>query len=163
MNMQNLFRLSSALLVAVLLSACQTTPSIDPDDSASTITPNQLTAETDIGQEYAWGGKILQVQNNADSTEITVLAYPMDSNKKPRFSDSSSGRFIAVYPGYLEPIDYSSGNGIIAVGNLSGFRGGKVSGADYRFPLLQVDDLQRYSPRKGVGRIPFSIGVGIGL
>ncbi len=163
MNMTTVFRLLPALLVTVVLSACQTTPSIDPDDSASTVTPNQVQAESDVDQEYVWGGKILHVQNNPDSTELTVLAYPMDSNKKPRFRDSSSGRFIAVYPGYLEPIDYSAGNGIIAVGKLSGFRDGKVSGADYRFPLLQVDDLQRYSPRKGVGRIPFSIGVGIGL
>ena len=162
--MNTLTRLRYFLLAGfiALLVACQTMPPIDADKSASTTTPDSVTEQGILNQEYAWGGKILQTQNQQGSTEITILSYPLDKNQKPRLRNDSSGRFIAVYPGYLEPIDYAAGKAITVVGKLAGFRKGAVADAEYVFPLLSVDHIQLHKAQDRM-RIPFSIGVGIGL
>ncbi len=162
MNTLTQLRYYSLAGLATILVACQTAPPIDADKSASTATPDSVTEQSAGNQEFVWGGKILQTQNQQGSTEITILSYPLDKNQKPRLRRDSSGRFIAIYPGYLEPIDYAAGKAITVVGKLTGFRNGAVADADYAFPLLSVDNIQLHKAQDRM-RIPFSIGVGIGL
>lgn len=162
MNLQTLLKTASIVLLGAWLSACQTTARLDVDKSASTVTPNEATQAAQ-GAEYLWGGKILQVENRGDNTEITVLSYPLSGKESPQARKESTGRFVAVYPGYLEPVDYAQGKYITVLGAFSGYRDGMVEGADYRFPLLNASNVQLHQVRDTPLRIPFSIGVGISL
>ena len=49
-----------------------------------------------------WGGTIIAVSNQRDSTELEVLAYPLTADGRPDVAAPSSGRFVAVRPGFLE-------------------------------------------------------------
>ena len=145
-----------------MLSACQSTPSNDsvkqtPETPAISIT------NSDIGQPFSWGGEILETRNLTDSTELTIISYPLDKHNNPDYDETSLGRFIAAYPGFLEPTDYRKGRLIFVSGKLKEIRSGKVASADYNYPVLSVDEinLQKRKP-KGLN-LPFSIGIGIGI
>jgi outer membrane lipoprotein len=36
------------------------------------------------GNDVIWGGRIVQVQNYADHSEVELLAYPLDSSQRPQ-------------------------------------------------------------------------------
>ncbi len=163
MSDSSLFRFSFLVGIVLLVAACQTAPSLDADRSASTMAPEKIDADTERGQEFLWGGQILEISNLTDRTEITILSYPLASNHTPNRSNPSTGRFIAVYPAYLEPLDYAPKRLISIIGTLSGFRDGKVSGASYTYPQINVTNLKLHRTTTERFAMPFSIGVGIGL
>lgn len=116
--------------------------------------------------QVIWGGRVVGVRNLPDHSEIEVLAYPLDSSQRPRFGATASGRFIAMLPGYAEPMDYPGGAPITVDGQLAGTRVGKVGQADYVFPLVKTAQSHVWTPdemRSGHPNINFGLGVGVGI
>ncbi len=151
-----------ALIAVNALSACQSNK-LNSNHSASTIEPRLTNEQTDINKEYLWGGEILAVENLQQTTELTIISYPLDRNEKPNYKKQSTGRFIASYPGFLEPTDYRTGQSITIIGTLQKFRDGKVAQADYQFPVLSADRMQLHAKASKGYRLPFTIGIGIGI
>jgi outer membrane lipoprotein len=113
-----------------------------------------------------WGGRIVQVKVFSDHSEIELLAYPLDSSQRPKANDSGNGRFIAVMPGYVEPLDYPSGALMTVDGKLNGSRAGKVGEADYVFPLVTVAQSHVWTAdemNKGRNNVRFGVGLGVGI
>ena len=154
------------LMFLLLVSACSTTVQ-RPVMGERNITPKMAVQDPDSLQAKVleWGGAIVESRNLPDSTELQILAYPLQSNGQPDLDQSPTGRFIAVAKGYLETADYQTGRQVTMSGKLKGIRPGKVGEADYRFPVLQLDELllwplpSQSSTRTGVG---FSFGAGSG-
>jgi outer membrane lipoprotein len=154
------------LMVLLLLSACATSGQ-RPVMGERDITPKMAVEDPDRLQAKVieWGGAIVEARNLQDTTEFQILAYPLKKNGQPDLGESPTGRFIAVAKGYLETADYQTGRQLTLSGRLKGVRLGKVGAADYRFPVLQLDELllwplpSRSSTRTGVG---FSFGAGSG-
>ena len=157
----NIERLIAMVLLVSVISACQSTPH-SPAPEAELTRAIDI-SEQDIGQDFIWGGEILEITNLKNTTEITVLGYPLDKHHKPKYKGSSSGRFIAVYPGFLEPIDYKKGRLISVSGTLKNIRTGNVASADYEFPVIEIDDLNVHKRKPNGLNLPFSIGIGIGI
>lgn len=157
----NIRQLIIATAIAVGVSACQSTP----DKSVSEMdTRNSIdVVESDVGQSFTWGGEILDTNNLTDSTELTVLGYPLDKNGQPEYDETSTGRFIAVYSGFLEPTDFRKGALVTVTGDLQKIRDGKVAEAPYRFPVLRADDIKLQKRKPKGFSLPFSIGIGIGI
>lgn len=157
-----------ALLLA--LTACAPAP-IYKTTPGSTLaaTPAQVaqTPERYANGQVIWGGRVVAVNNLPDHSEIEILAYPLDSSQRPKFSaNGASGRFIAVLPGYAEPMNYPAGAPITVNGQLNGSRAGKVGEADYVFPLVKVAQSHVWSAeemRSGHPNINFGVGVGVGI
>lgn len=154
-------------LAALALSACAANPVYPPDWADSAITPQQAAAapEQAGNARVIWGGRILGVENKPGHTEVEVLAYPLDKDQKPVQNDVGEGRFLAVLPGYVEPLDYPVSARVTMQGRIRGMRSGRVGQAPYVFPLLEVraahvwsrEDMQRRS------NVHFGVGVGIGI
>jgi outer membrane lipoprotein len=157
-----------APLFMLSLAACAPAPIYKSSAAQVVATPMQVaqTPERYAGGEVIWGGRIVQVSNFADHSEIELLGYPLDGSQRPKANDSGSGRFIAVMPGYVEPLDYPSGSLMTISGKLDGSRAGKVGDADYVFPLVGVAQSHVWTPAElsqGRNNVHFGLGVGIGI
>lgn len=156
--------LMGAALLA--LSACaKDKPADDGIDRA--LTPTRAAADigTSRGQRVRWGGVIINATNLKDSTQLEVLAYPLDRDGRPRREENPLGRFLAFKDGYLETVDYAPGRLITLTGPVQDTRIRKLGEADYTYPILLADDLRLWNnkaPREEP-RFHFGIGVGVGL
>lgn len=158
------------LLPALLLglAACAPAPiyKIAPGTLAATPAQVAQTPEQFAQGQVIWGGRVVGVRNLPDHSEIEVLAYPIDPSQRPRFGAGASGRFIAIVPGYAEPMSYPGGAPITVDGQLAGSRVGKVGQADYVFPLVKIAQSHVWTPdemRSGHPNVSFGVGVGVGI
>ncbi|MGH8160233.1 MAG: Slp family lipoprotein [Rhodanobacter sp.] len=161
-------RHAAAPLLALMLAACAPAPIYQNVPNAVVAVPAQVaqSPERYAGGEVIWGGRIVQVTNFADHSEVELLAYPLDSSQRPRANDSGNGRFIAVMPGYVEPLSYPPGALMTVSGKLNGSRAGKVGEADYVFPLVGVAQSHVWTAaemEKGRNNVRFGVGVGVGI
>ena len=158
-----LFRTLSLLTAMLLLAGCQSSGGTLPPGPV----PAQLSATADPsvkGQRLTWGGSVIRVKNLRDRTLVEIMAYPLDSEGRPRTGQPSQGRFIADYQGFLEPAEYPVGRLVTVTGPMLGYLDGKVGEADYRYPALQADEIRGWENRRsGSGVRPaVSVGVGVG-
>jgi len=151
-------------LIAALLAACAPAPLYKIDASTAAAAPSAVAAtpERYAGQEIVWGGRIVDVHNFADHSEIELLGYPLDSSQRPQFDQTAAGRFIALMPGYIEGMDYPSGAPMTVLGHIEGARSGKVGEADYVFPLVRVEKSHHWTPEE-MSKPHVSFGVGVGV
>jgi outer membrane lipoprotein len=157
-----------ALLVLLTVAACAPAPIYKAAPQGVAATPQQVaqSPERFAGGDVIWGGRIVQVANLSDHSEVELLAYPLDSSQRPKANDSGNGRFIAVLPGYAEPLDYPAGALMTVSGKLNGSRAGKVGEADYVFPLVGTAQSHVWTAEemtKGRSNIRFGVGLGVGI
>ncbi len=158
------FNLSVVLLL--LLSACASGPTFNTGGVDRTLTPRGVAAEPQQAtRKYVlWGGTILDTTNLKDSTRIEVLAYPLDTDKRPQRDRDPLGRFILEQPGFLEPASYAEGRLVTAVGRVTGTRAGRVDESDYAYPVMTSRQLYLWPRNRGYtgSNVHFGIGVGSG-
>jgi outer membrane lipoprotein, Slp family len=155
-----------ALLLALV--ACAPAPIYKVAPGMVAASPMQV---AQAPEQYArgrviWGGRVVAVNNLPDHSEIEILAYPLDSSQRPKFGADGNGRFIALVPGYAEPMNYPNGAPITVDGQLAGSRAGKVGEADYVFPLVQTTQSHVWTAeemRSGHPNINFGVGLGVGI
>ncbi|HUH31844.1 MAG TPA: Slp family lipoprotein [Rhodanobacter sp.] len=158
----------TGVLLGCVLTACAPAPLYKTTGPVVAAVPFQVAQapERFTNQAVIWGGRIVQVTNLADHSEVELLAYPLDSSQRPKANDSGNGRFIAVLSGYVEPLDYPAGALMTISGRLNGSRAGKVGAADYVFPLVTVAQAHVWSAEemtKGRSNVHFGVGLGVGI
>lgn len=166
---RSVFRLLPAFALAAALAACAPAPIYRTGPSTATATPRQVATAVNnfTGSQVVWGGEVIGVTNMQDHTEIRILAYPLDSSQRPRLKKNAEGRFTAIIPGFLDPMDYPKGSLVTVQGEIGGTQTGTVGEATYVYPAVKVHsgDLHRWTPeemRKGHPNIHFGVGVGVG-
>ena len=160
--------LAGCMMGVLALSGCASNPFADqlPPDMDRSITPQQVISDpgTLRGQWVLWGGTIVTVHNLKDSTEIAVLAYPLEDSGYPKTSQQATGRFIIRYNGFLDPVDYAPGRAVSVLGHVDGVQQGKIGEAPYSFPVVQAKSLHLWRPGDAPSsHVLFGIGVGVGL
>ncbi|MFZ0871361.1 MAG: Slp family lipoprotein [Rhodanobacter sp.] len=161
-------RYSFGPLLALLLVACAPAPIYKNVPNGITAPPTLVaqSPERYSGGDVIWGGRIVQVTTFANHSEVELLAYPLDSSQRPQLNDIGNGRFIAVMPGYVEPLDYPAGALMTMSGKLNGTRVGMVGEANYVFPLVSVAQSHVWTPKEmnaGRNNVQFGVGVGVGI
>jgi outer membrane lipoprotein len=155
-----------ALVVASLaLGACATP--VFRQAPATGVSPLEAAREPlrHAGTAVVWGGKILDVRNLADETEVQLAAYPLDAAQRPQQSDPALGRVIVVLPGFADPLDFPPGRFVTVLGHLDGTRTRRIGDADRELAVLRRDALHLWPvnfPRER-SRVSFGVGVGIGI
>lgn len=160
-----LIRLSPALMLAGVLSACAPAPIYKTTPSGVNATPRQVVASPGNFRnlQVVWGGSVVWVHNLADHSEMEILAYPLDGSQRPRLKQPAAGRFIAIIPGFVEPINYPPDSLVTLRGTLEGSRSGTVGQAPYTFALVHSDAIHRWTPEEmRQGHPNISIGIGVG-
>ena len=83
-----------------------------------------------------WGGKIISVENKANSTWIEIRATPLKSYGKPISRRSYEGRFIARVDGFLDPKQYSEDRKLTIFGTIDTEFVRKIDEHPYSYPLI---------------------------
>ncbi len=116
------------------------------------------------GARVRWGGVVIRDNVGPVHSTLTVLAYPLRANGRPRLGAMPEGRFQAVAPGYLDPMLFARGRLVTVVGTVIGTRPGLIGQAHYLYPRIQLlasHVWHAYRPRRR--RWNFGFGIGIGL
>lgn len=163
MNLTARFAVAAACLA---LAACATAPPVlTPSAVPVAAMPYEVAAtpERYSDDTVLWGGMILAVSNLADSTEVTILGYPLDRAQRPVPRAATQGRFILVLPGYVERHDYPDGLFLTATGALAGTRVGRVDEADYVYPLVRAEHVHRWPSGYQFDQPTWRVGIGVGV
>lgn len=149
-----------------LLASCATSP-LDTD--AREIAPagpaHVLSGDAAPGETVIWGGEIVAVYNGAEVTELVVVSHPLDRGDRPRLDAEGGVRFVAVHPGFLEPVNHAPGRYVTLLGRVDGIQERHVGEFPVRHPVVAVEQLHLWprDPRQWDQRPRFSIGVGVRL
>lgn len=153
------------LCVISLITGCASTAVFDTSVVEKSITPQRVIdqpAESQ-GKTALWGGTILEIRNLKDSTQIEVLAYPLDASQRPILSSKPLGRFVILQQGYLEPASYAQGALLSVLGTLGESQSGQIGESTYIYPVIEAQQLQLWTPDNSRSRFGFSFGLGIRL
>ena len=158
--------LFAALLLGV--SACASGPKFDTSVVDRALVPTAVAADIDAarGRTAMWGGAIVNSRNFENSSQLEVLAYPLDDAGRPRLDQPPLGRFLVQRAGYLETVDYAPGRLVTMIGPVAGVRSGTVGEARYDYPVLEARQLHLWPRSEAAGRSTnpqFHFGIGIGV
>ena len=176
-----------AAILLALLGGCASPP-IETDLEPSIRTPAEVSAEPSAGaiggtgmtrgdtdgaidgaceagaETLLWGGVLLGASVLGETSQLEVLAHPLDRRQRPMTGRASEGRFLIVADGYLETVDYAPGRLITVLGTLEEVREGTIGEATVRYPVVRSDELHLWSGNAGSDERPrFSFGIGVNL
>lgn len=159
--------LRSAIATSLLaLAACAPAPIYKSSPGTVATAPNIVAQSPGqfTNAEVIWGGRVVEVRNLADRSEVEIVAYPLDGSQRPKLDNNGGwGRFVAVMPGYVESFNYPTGALVTLTGRVTGTRDGHVGQADYIFPLVSVAQSHVWTADEmNAGKSNVSFGVGVG-
>jgi outer membrane lipoprotein len=165
MNIHHRHRLFGPLLCSALIAGCATPifkNVVQPANIAAVDV--QQSPERFSDAEVVWGGRIVNVENREDATEVEVISYPLDRDQAPLTDAPTQGRFLLVLPGYVEAYDYPVGRHLSVHGQLAGTRVAHVQDHEYVYPLVRARQVHIWPWGFMLDRKPrVSIGVGVGI
>lgn len=152
-------------IFAAVLSGCAAGPKFDASGVDQALTPQQAAAEMERlrGSRVIWGGTVLGSHHNQASTQIEVLAYPLDSRYRPDTEASSLGRFLIIKQGYIETADFAPGRSLSVSGTLQRSQPGQIGEVTYHYPVVEPLDLFLWPREDASGRSNVQFGFGLGI
>lgn len=136
--------------VLALLAGCATYPL--PPEILNPPIPDLSVAEVQgaparhMGQPVRWGGRILEVRNRPQVTEIEVLATALGDSGVPSTDGAGLGRFIAEIAGFLDPAEYPRDRRITVAGRVTGTQTRSVGDYPYSYPVVTVTQYRIWAP-----------------
>ncbi|MEK7771676.1 MAG: Slp family lipoprotein [Pseudomonadota bacterium] len=128
------------LLSCLLVSACAGLPSAVRDAPAVDVSYYQASRDIHSYKDapVRWGGVIIDVENEAHSSLIQVLSYPLDYSGRPQLHKPGEGRFVIKSPEFLDPAVYAKDKEITVAGVIGGDIERTVGKRMIRVPLLSA-------------------------
>ncbi|MFC1749948.1 Slp family lipoprotein [Pseudomonadota bacterium] len=128
-------------IALILLSGCAARVpapiNITPPTSL-TVAQVQVDPTQHVGTQVRWGGEITQVENKTSHTWVEIVNRTLQKNGEPYRSGHSGGRFIASFPGFVDPKVYAKGKTITIVGSVEGGTRHPIGEYEYQFPIIAV-------------------------
>lgn len=104
------------------------------------------------GKTVIFGGVIVKTTNKPEGTLLEVYQTRLDSSYRPTDIDTSGGRFLALYKGFLDNEIYRPGRKVTIAGIVRGEKVMKLGELDYHYPYLEVTEINLFAevlPRPG--------------
>lgn len=135
-------------------------------DSSILFSELQKNPEAFQGKTVLLGGKIIEIENLAEKTMLTVLQRRLNASDKPIRSDQSEGRFMVSVQGFLDPAIYREQRLITVIGRVIGSSVLPLDGTTYRYPIIEKKELYLWPTEETLPqepRVQFGIGIGFGF
>ena len=100
------------------------------------------------GKIVLWSGVIITSVNLKEGTMIEVLQKPADIQGRPKDVDESEGRFLALYPGYLDVAIYNGGRRVTVAGEVKGKKIQRLGEIEYTYPLISAREIHLWPVEK---------------
>jgi len=97
--------------------------------------------EAHKGSVVVWAGVIIEAKNTKEGTLIEILQKPADVFGAPEEVDRSEGRFLALYPSYLDVAVYAKGRGMTVGGEIQGKRIMPLGEIQYSYPFVLAKEI----------------------
>lgn len=151
--------------ILTLLTGCASTPEFNSEKADLTLSPAKVIEQgnASIGKQVFWGGLILKTSNMKTTTQLEVLAYPLNSFHQPEKTSSPMGRFIIKHQGYLEPTVYTQGRLVTLTGEIISIEKGKIGESVYEYPVILSKQLHLWGNEQNRVKTSIHFGIGIGL
>jgi outer membrane lipoprotein len=104
----------------LLLGACTGMPPDLRDFSATTV-PYQLINQNINAYKdtpIRWGGTVITIENEADSSLMQVLFYPLNRHGYPQTNQAGKGRFAVQTSEFLDPAIFAKGTEVTVTGTI---------------------------------------------
>jgi outer membrane lipoprotein len=98
----------------------------------------QMDLQRFSGLAVRWGGVISKVENKASRTWVEVVSKKLEKDGEPLTESKSSGRFIASFPGFVDPVEYKIGAVVTVSGVIDGEIVRLIGEYSYTFPIVKV-------------------------
>jgi outer membrane lipoprotein len=103
-----------------------------------------------VGKTVLWGGVIIETKNKQGETTLQIRQTELDIEKRPKNLDSSAGRFMVRYAGFLDPAIYQAGREITVGGEVAGEEILPLGGIQYAYPVVLAKEIhlwEKIDPR----------------
>lgn len=100
------------------------------------------------GEMVIWGGKIVKTANKQDGTYFEILQLPLSYDARPREGDQTEGRFVAVYPGFLDPAVYRENRLLTVAGRIQGTEMITIGEVKHWVPLIKAEKIHLWEEAK---------------
>jgi outer membrane lipoprotein len=156
---------SMALAAFVLLAGCATPVFRDAPVTAPSPATVAAAPERYHDLDVVWGGRIIALRNLADTTEVQVVAYPLERGQRPATDAQTQGRFVVVLPGYVEAMDYPTGRYLSVRGHLNGTQERLIDEHEVVHPMVRSTAVHVWPVNYPYehGRVSFGFGLGVGI
>lgn len=144
-------KLTSCLLLAFTLTNCAHIISKDilkEVDKEVSFEELQKDPGKYQGKTVLLGGVIVKTENKQDGTLLEIYQTEIDAYGKPRKTDISQGRFLALYEDFLDSEIYSKGRKVTVAGVIKGGEVKKLGEIDYHYPYLLIKDLHLWKEQQ---------------
>jgi outer membrane lipoprotein len=153
--MKRLF-MGVALIALVLVAGCAAVrgPDLVPGELKGSV--NRDLSLQEVRQDpnryqgalVLWGGKVIRTMNREEATLIEVVQLPLDRKQRPRDVDSTEGRFLIRFQGYLDPYIYRQGRDITVVGEMAGTEVMPLDDLEYTYPVVRAENIRLWEPEQ---------------
>jgi outer membrane lipoprotein len=96
------------------------------------------------GRTVILGGYLIDVLNENNVTRLLVLQSPLGGGEEPGDRDASEGRFMVVYPGFLDPAVFEKNRRVTVAGTVTGSTTETVDGLAYAYPTLTLREIHMW-------------------
>jgi outer membrane lipoprotein len=100
------------------------------------------------GKLVLWGGVIIESKNLKEGTRVVVLQKDLNPWGRPKESDKSQGRFIVLYPDYLDTAIYRKDREITVAGEIIGRKVMPIDQIEYTYPTLSPREIHLWKEVK---------------
>ncbi|GAA5079665.1 Slp family lipoprotein [Lysobacter panacisoli] len=148
-------RLAILAASALLLAACTTQPT-PLQGTFNPITPRDASAADSTGASVRWGGRIVNVEPQANRTCFEMISTNLGSSGRPYWgSDDTGGRFLACRTGFYDPAVFEKNREVTFVGRVDGYENRRIGEYDYRFPRVEADVVYLWPVRETVDVVSY--------
>lgn len=141
--------------IIIFLSSCSGLPKVMQNtpytDLSLSVVKTNISAYKD--KPFRWGGKVINVINKENISQIQILFHPLDYYGRPRTTIPTEGRFAISSTQFLDPAVYKKDTEITVSGVLTGEIKQQIGEKTLVLPLLSVQNihlwpkLQQYNDR----------------
>ncbi len=134
------------IILGLLLSVSGCAPVIsqsvrDQVDKSLTFGEVFKDPEAHKGSVVVWAGAIIGANNTQEGTLIEVLQRPSDFFGAPEQTDRTEGRFLVLYPSYLDVAVYSKGREVTVGREIAGKKIKPLGEIQYSYPFVVAKEL----------------------
>lgn len=100
------------------------------------------------GKMVLLGGVIVKTENKKEGTLLEIYQTKLDNQDRPVNIDSSQGRFLALYKGFLDSEIYKTGRRVTIAGIVQDEKIDKLGEINYRYPYIIISEIYLFQTEK---------------
>jgi outer membrane lipoprotein len=151
-------------LLCLLAVGCASSPFDTAGRDIADLRPEAAADDVSrVGATVVWGGRIVGIVNTGEATELEVLSLPLGPGDRPKREADGGQRFVIRHPGFLEPMTWSPGRYVTAMGGFAGVVQRSVGAFDVDHPVLEAEQLELWPVTPNSRRSNISFGIGVSL